>query len=54
MLYYLPYNNVIVTMAWNRGSQGVSPKKRKPRKKPAARLARKKAMLAERKSKKRK
>lgn len=39
-------------MAWNRGPQGVSPKKRTPNKKPAGRLARKRAMLAAKKAKK--
>jgi hypothetical protein len=41
-------------MTWNRGTQGVSPKRKKPRKKPAGRVARKRAMLAERAAKKKK
>jgi hypothetical protein len=41
-------------MSWNPGKQGVSPKKRTPRKKPAGRLKRKAAMLAERATKKKK
>lgn len=41
-------------MTWNRDRQGVSPKKRVPNKKPAGRLARKRAMLATKKSTKKK
>ncbi len=51
--WYATYTTVNYrNMTWNPGNQGVSPKKKQPRKKPAKRVAAKRAMLAERAAKK--